>query len=104
MNNLQSWYHVLLVLLTYRPGLIVGRSLEDICERAQVLSGKGRLARFVDKSRDSSEITKLSEDLQQAILIYQVGVLINCQRELGGLNVFLGSYLNNSPSKTKPHS
>ena len=68
--------------------LIVARSLEDICGRAQALSEKGKLVRFLEKKRDSGVITKLSEELQQAILVYQVGVLINHQREQGGLNVF----------------
>ncbi|KAF9787455.1 hypothetical protein BJ322DRAFT_1019867 [Thelephora terrestris] len=48
------------------------RSLERIWKRAQALSGKGKLARFLDKTRDSSTIVKLVEELRREILIYQL--------------------------------
>jgi hypothetical protein len=34
---------------------------------------KGKLARVLDKGRDSEEVIKLVEKLRQAILVYQVG-------------------------------
>ena len=38
-----------------------------------MLLEKGRVARVLDKKRDSGAILKLVEQLRQAILIYQVG-------------------------------
>ena len=38
-----------------------------------MLLGKGKGARFLDKSKDSGKVVKLVEELRQAILIYQVG-------------------------------
>ena len=52
-------------------------------KRAQALSGKGKLARFLDRIRDSNAIAKLAEELRQAILIYQVGPFVNHKRRLG---------------------
>ena len=72
-----------MALWSCRLVLIVGRSLEGIWKRAQGLSGKGKLARFLDKMRDSNAISKLVEELRQEILIYQVGAFINCQCRLG---------------------
>jgi len=46
--------------------------LEDIERRSQVLLKKGKAARFVDKGRDSGEVVKLVERLQDAITRYQV--------------------------------
>lgn len=36
---------------------------------------KGKMVRFLDKTQDSQTVIKLVEDLRQAILIYQVGLL-----------------------------
>lgn len=50
------------------------RSLEDIGTRAAALLDKGKVARVLDKGRDSAEVVALVEKLRQAILIYQVSV------------------------------
>lgn len=55
------------------PKLTICRSLEDIEKRSQALLGKGKAAKILDKNQDSGVVIKLFEDLQQAILIYQVG-------------------------------
>ena len=52
--------------------LIVCRSLEDIEKRSEALLGKGKAARLLDKTQDSSTVVKLIEELRQAILMYQV--------------------------------
>ena len=39
---------------------------------------KGKGARMLDKRRDSGAIVKLIEELRQAILLYQVGIVENC--------------------------
>ena len=46
--------------------------LKDIEERSQILLKKGKVARFVDKGRDSGEVVKLVELLRDAITRYQV--------------------------------
>ena len=40
-----------------------------------MLLGKGKGARFLDKKKDLGKVVKLVEELQQAILIYQVGTV-----------------------------
>ena len=57
--------------------LTVRRSLEDIERRSQALLGKGKVAQMLDKIQDSQAVIKLVEDLRQAILIYQVGIVRN---------------------------
>jgi thiamine monophosphate synthase len=46
--------------------------LEAIEKRSQALLEKGKVARFVDKGRDSGEVVKLVERLRDAIARYQV--------------------------------
>jgi len=46
--------------------------LEEIKRRSQALLEKGKVARFVDKGRDSGEVVKLVEKLRDAITRYQV--------------------------------
>jgi len=46
--------------------------LEEIEKRSQALLEKGKVARFVDKGRDSGEVVKLVERLREAITRYQV--------------------------------
>jgi len=46
--------------------------------RSLALSGKGRVARVLDKTQDLQEVIGLVEKLRQAILIYQVSA-IHCQ-------------------------
>ena len=48
------------------------RSLEYVGARAVVLSEKGKVARFLDKTKDSAEVVALVEKLRQDIVIYQV--------------------------------
>ena len=48
------------------------RDLEDIGKRSLALSEKGKVARALDKNRDSGEVIKLIEKLRQVILVYQV--------------------------------
>jgi len=52
--------------------LTLYRSLEYIGKRSLALSGKGRVAKVLDKMQDSQEVVGLVEKLRQAILIYQV--------------------------------
>ena len=63
--------------LAHRPDLTVRRSLENIERRSQALLEKGTTARILDKTQDSQAVVKLVEDLRQAILIYQVGAIVN---------------------------
>ena len=59
----------------FRLWLILGyRSLGGIERRSLAMSEKGKIARVIDKSRDSGEVVKLVEDLRRAILVYQVGI------------------------------
>jgi len=52
--------------------LTLNRSLEDIGKQSLALSDKGKVARVLDKKRDSQKVVGLVEKLRQAILIYQV--------------------------------
>ena len=75
------------------PTIIHPRSLEEIEKRSRVLSEKGKVAKILDKKRDSGTIVKLVEELRQAILIYQVGTVGCCNKV--GLTPFLNSCPNN---------
>jgi len=46
--------------------------LEEIGRRSEALLEKGKVARFVDKGRDSVEVVRLIERLRDAITRYQV--------------------------------
>jgi len=46
--------------------------LEEIEKRSHELVEKGKIARFVDKERDSGEVVKLVERLRDAVTRYQV--------------------------------
>jgi len=59
-------------LASCHPGLIFCRSLDVIEKRSEALLGKGKVARVLDKTQDASAVTKLIDQLQKAILIYQV--------------------------------
>jgi len=61
------------VYLSHRK-LTPYRSLEYIGKRSLALSEKGKVAKVLDKTRDSQEVVGLVEKLRQAILIYQVSV------------------------------
>lgn len=57
------------------PELICNdRSLEEVGERAVALSEKGKVARVLDKAKDSAEVVTLVEKLRRAMVIYQVSV------------------------------
>ena len=58
--------------------LIFCRSLDGIGGQSQVLLEKGKITRFLDKAKDARAVVKLINQLQRAILIYQVRV-ISCQ-------------------------
>jgi len=62
-----------LTSLISRNLILCYRSLEEIGKRSLELSGKGKVARVLDKSQDAQEVVKLVEKLRQAILVYQVG-------------------------------
>jgi hypothetical protein len=52
-------------------------------KQAQVLSEKGVWDRLLDKKQDSGAIVKFAEELQHAILIYQVGTFSNHKHKPG---------------------
>ena len=54
------------------PKLTRCSSLEDVGKRSMAILEKGKVARVLDKARDSGEVVRLVEKLRQAILIYQV--------------------------------
>lgn len=58
--------------LPAHPSSLVYSSLDDIGKRSTSLSEKGKVARALDKSRDSGKVVRLVEELRQAILVYQV--------------------------------
>jgi len=81
--------------------LVIGRSLGDIEKRSQALLGKGKTARLLDKTQDSSAVVKLIEELRQAILIYQVGNIESLR--LARVDVFgiaIAAAINRQPSCT----
>ena len=87
--------------MSWKLELIVRRSLEDIEKRSQGLLGKGKTARFLDKTQDSSTVVKLIEELRQAILIYQVGTIGSLRS--GRVNAFgiaIAAAINRQPSRT----
>jgi len=61
---------------------ILCRSLEDIAERSQALLAKGKFTRVLDKSQDAQDVRRLIEQVQQTILIYQVGTK-TCRDQAG---------------------
>jgi hypothetical protein len=74
--------------------------LQDIEKRSEALLGKGKTARFLDKTQDSSKVVKLIEELRQAILIYQVGTIGSLRS--GRANAFgiaIAAAINRQPSR-----
>ena len=63
---------VLRLGLLAHPKLTLCSSLEDVGKRSVAILEKGKIARVLDKARDSGEVVRLVEKLRQAILIYQV--------------------------------
>jgi hypothetical protein len=76
------------------------RSLEEIGMRSLALSRKKKLARVLDKTRDSQEVVKLVEKLRQAILVYQVSARVGRQSQSGVIDVW-DRYRNNSQFITR---
>lgn len=52
--------------------MILRRALGDIEKRSTVLLAKGRRTQFLDKEQDARAVVRLADQLQKAILIYQV--------------------------------
>ena len=90
-----------MLLLSWGLELIVRRSLEDIEKRSEALLGKGKTARFFDKTQDSSTIVKLIEELRQAILIYQVGTIGSLISDrVNTFGIAIAAAINRQPSRT----
>jgi len=70
-----------LSLLAHSQLIFNDRSLEDIGKQSLALSEKGKIARALDKMRDSGEVIKLVEELRRAILVYQVSFRHRQSRE-----------------------
>ena len=60
------------IVLSVTRSNIAFSSLEKIGKRSQTLLEKKKMARFLDKVQDSSEVVTLVEDLRTAIIYYQV--------------------------------
>ena len=60
------------IVLSVTRSNIAFSSLEKIGKRSQALLEKKKMARFLDKAQDSSEVVSLVEDLRTAIVYYQV--------------------------------
>jgi hypothetical protein len=67
--------------LVHTTLILCDRTLEDIGKRSLAMSEKGKIARVLDKARDSGEVIKFIERLRQAILIYQVGIRLCWSRK-----------------------
>jgi len=81
--------------------LIIRRSLGDIEKRSQALLGKGKTARFLDKTQDSSAVVKLIEELRQTILIYQVGNIGSLRlARVDAFGIAIAAAINRQPSRT----
>jgi len=74
--------------------------LDDIGKRAQALLEKGTVARVFDKAQDASVVIKLVDQLQKAILIYQVCVN-NCQIQVGLTRVMAGVSTTIDPQSSR---
>ena len=81
--------------------LFILRSLGDIEKRSQALLGKGKTARFLDKTQDSSAVVKLIEELRQAILIYQVGDIGSLRlARVDAFGIAIAAAINRQSSRT----
>ena len=76
------------------------RSLEDIETRSRALLEKGKVARVLDKARDSGEVIGLVEKLRQAILVYQVGARDNQRRKWLTSGIGLATTVHIQPSRS----
>lgn len=61
-----------LEFLVYLKLILFDRLLDGIGKQSLTLSEKGKIARALDKTKDSQKVIDLVERLRQAILIYQV--------------------------------
>ncbi|KAF9784574.1 hypothetical protein BJ322DRAFT_1219219 [Thelephora terrestris] len=69
------------------------RSLQDIDRQSRALLGKGKTARILDKTQDSGTVVKLIEQLQQAILVYQLTQQQSIDDHVSKLAVSFNEYL-----------
>ena len=51
---------------------ILCRAMSDIGKRSEMLLAKGRRTQFLDKEQNAQAVVRLADQLQKAILIYQV--------------------------------
>ena len=89
--------------LVHAKLILYGRSLDDIGRRSLTLSEKGKVARVLDKTRDSQEVITLVEKLRQAILVYQVSVGGE-RRSQSGTTDLLDRFHNNNQYITRSSS
>jgi len=81
--------------------LIIRRSLGDIEKQSQALLGKGKTARFLDKTQDSSAVVKLIEELRQTILVYQVGDIGSLRlARVDAFGIAIAAAINRQSSRT----
>ena len=76
-------------LVSFHPELILCRSLDDIEKQSKVLLEKGKMAQILDKTQDASAVVRLIDQLQKAILIYQVRAK-NCWLQAGLTRIMTG--------------
>ena len=87
---------------TYLPTakLIFCRSLDDIRGQSQVLLEKGKITRFLDKAKDARAVVRLIDQLQRAILIYQVCAMSwQVQSELTRVTTGVPTAINPQPGR-----
>ena len=63
------------------------------------MAEKGKVARVLDKAKDSQEVIKLVEKLRQAILEYQVGARNSHSRNLLTRGVGITTAINLQPGR-----
>ena len=89
-----------LEFLVHSQLTLYDRSLSDIGKRSLALSEKGKVARVLDKTRDSQEVITLVEKLRQAILVYQVSIGGE-RRSQSGIVDLVDRFHNNSQYTTR---
>lgn len=59
------------------------------------------MARFLDKTQDSSAVVKLIEELRQTILVYQVGDIRSLRlARVDALGIVITAAINRQPGRT----
>jgi len=69
------------------------QSLEKIEKQFVALSGKGKVARILDGTRDSKKIIELIKQLQQAILVYQLSQQQSIGNQVAQLTTSFNAFL-----------